>query len=272
MIRDNVDHTIVLMTIGWGSDFNIEEVCNIDEYANHHISHVFQTHSQLHSYINQTKPRPLQHSSAKIKHHHCECASGHKQSQHHPSLQHRLDDTFHTFQNSPVSFICVAARYILIVRRYDILQPILQIFFKSPEMAMQSVPHAPCLPMPFKVLKPGTLYRECSIGTLQVSAPEKLALLNLKTSSSKKGNGKAGEEVLEIPDDGHYGGEVAGRLVWEAYKEALKVWEKENLASEDVREEERKQKQTPHRDHGPEALGVTTIHTITYRSTAAKWR
>ena len=80
-------------------------------------------------------------------------------------------------------------------------------------------------------------------------------LSNLKTSSSKKGNGKAGEEVLEIPDDGDYGGEVAERLVWEAYKEALKVWEKENPASEeDVKwEEERQQKQTHHRDLRPEA-------------------
>ena len=89
---------------------------------------------------------------------------------------------------------------------------------------------------------------------MQVSVPEKLLLLNLKTSSSKKGHRKA-EEVLEIPDDGDYGGEVAGRLVWEAYKEVLKVWERENPESEeDVRwEEERKQKQTHHGDLGPEA-------------------
>ena len=79
---------------------------------------------------------------------------------------------------------------------------------------------------------------------------------------------------MEIPDDGDYGGEVAGRLVWEAYKEVLKVWERENPASEkDVKwEEERKQKQTPHGDHGLEALGITTIRTIAYRSTAAKRR
>ena len=90
-----------------------------------------------------------------------------------------------------------------------------------------------------------------------MSVPEKLALSNLKTSSSKKGHRKAGEEVLEIPDDGDYGGEVAasGRLVLEAYKEVLKVWERENPASEeDVKwEEERKQKQTHHGDLGPEA-------------------
>ena len=54
---------------------------------------------------------------------------------------------------------------------------------------------------------------------------------------------------------GDYGGEVAERLVWEAYKEALKVWEKENpVSEEDVKwEEERQQKQTHHRDLRPEA-------------------
>ncbi|EDR07697.1 uncharacterized protein LACBIDRAFT_298117 [Laccaria bicolor S238N-H82] len=144
---------------------------------------------------------------------------------------------------------------------YIILQPILRIFFKSPERAMQSVLHALFLPTPFKVpvqptqvpdampeevLKPGALYRECAVVTLKVSVPEKLALSDPKVSSESslkgKGKGKAGEEVLEIPDDGEYGGEVAGRLVWEAYEEALKVWEKENPASEQdlKREEERK--------------------------------
>jgi len=124
-------------------------------------------------------------------------------------------------------------------------------------MAMQSVLHALFLLTPFKVpvqptqvpdampeevLKPGAFYRECAVVTLKVSVPEKLALSNPKDSSSKNGEGKAGEEVLEIPDDGEYGGEVAGRLVWESYEEALKVWEKENPASEeDVKmEEERK--------------------------------
>ncbi|EDQ98775.1 uncharacterized protein LACBIDRAFT_296746 [Laccaria bicolor S238N-H82] len=61
---------------------------------------------------------------------------------------------------------------------YIILQPVVRIFFKSPEITMQS-------------------------------------------------------PVLEIPDDGEYGREDAGRLVWEVYEEALKVWEKENTASEE---------------------------------------
>ena len=92
-------------------------------------------------------------------------------------------------------------------------------------MAMQSVLHALFLPTPFKVLvqpiqvpdampeevlKQGALDRECAVVTLQVSVLEKLALLDPKASSSPKG---AGEEALEIPDDGVYGGEVAGRLV-----------------------------------------------------------
>ena len=128
-------------------------------------------------------------------------------------------------------------------------------------MAMQSVLHALFLPTPFtvpvqptqapdampeEVLKPGALYRECAVVTLKVSVPEKLALsADPKASSSKKGKGNAGEEVLEIPDDGEYGGEVAGRFVWESYEEALKVWEKENPKGEEdvMREEERKRKE-----------------------------
>jgi hypothetical protein len=44
-----------------------------------------------------------------------------------------------------------------------------------------------------------------------LSVPEKLALSNPKTSSPRKGKGKGGGEVLEIPDDGEYGGNIAGR-------------------------------------------------------------
>jgi len=32
----------------------------------------------------------------------------------------------------------------------------------------------------------------------------------------------------EVSNDGEYGGELAGRLVWEAYEAGLKVWEREN--------------------------------------------
>ncbi|KIJ91798.1 hypothetical protein K443DRAFT_126136 [Laccaria amethystina LaAM-08-1] len=36
-------------------------------------------------------------------------------------------------------------------------------------------------------------------------------VVNAKTSSPRKGKGKGGGEVLEIPDDGEYGGNIAGR-------------------------------------------------------------
>ena len=41
MINDDVDHTVTLTTTGWGTHFNIEEVHNIDEDANHDIFNIF---------------------------------------------------------------------------------------------------------------------------------------------------------------------------------------------------------------------------------------
>jgi hypothetical protein len=38
-------------------------------------------------------------------------------------------------------------------------------------------------------------------------------------------------DELSLPDDG---GELAGRLVWEAFEEALKTWELENPPKEKV--------------------------------------
>ena len=51
-------------------------------------------------------------------------------------------------------------------------------------------------------------------------------------NKDSKGKSKANEHLLEIPDDGEFGGEAMGRAVWEAYEEALKVWEKEDGAKE----------------------------------------
>lgn len=99
--------------------------------------------------------------------------------------------------------------------------------------------------LPLEVLKPGALYRECAVVQLKVPAPtkeqlEQLRLQDEAKSSKKKGtaNGKAKggkpsasvEEVLDLEQDQEYGGEVAGRLVWEAYEDALKVWEKSSPA------------------------------------------
>lgn len=47
-----------------------------------------------------------------------------------------------------------------------------------------------------------------------------------------KGKSRANEHILDIPDDGEFGGEAMGRAVWEDYEEALKAWEKEKKAKE----------------------------------------
>lgn len=167
---------------------------------------------------------------------------------------------------------------------YLLLQPLLRLATKTPTNAMQTVLHALFLPTPFKhskseeveekegngkpsatsankeppapapkpistlpfeVLKPGALYRECAVVQLKVPPPTDDQLEQLKQqdqakASKKKAsvNGKTAkgagskssapevEEVLDLEQDGEYGGEVAGRLVWEAYEDALKVWEK----------------------------------------------
>jgi hypothetical protein len=88
-----------------------------------------------------------------------------------------LDDTFHAFRKGLVRFISIVARCVLIIRRYVILQPVCQIFFKSPEMAMKSVLLALLLPtpskdpvqptkipdaMPEELLNLGAFYRGCA--------------------------------------------------------------------------------------------------------------
>ena len=61
------------------------------------------------------------------------------------------------------------------------------------------------------------------------------AAAETSTSTYKE---KRREEVIELPDDGEYGGELAGRLVWEAYEAGLKVWESENPRPVEEEEEE----------------------------------
>ncbi|KAG6885091.1 hypothetical protein C0993_005974 [Termitomyces sp. T159_Od127] len=135
--------------------------------------------------------------------------------------------------------------------------PLLRIFTKSPTASVQTVLHALFLPTPYKVLsttatkaatindgtpidasvsdvpeevlKPGALYAECAVVRLAVPTPSETPTSEKK---SQKGKGKELEEVLEIPDDGEYGGEVMGRLVWEAYEDALKAWELANPPKE----------------------------------------
>ncbi|KAJ3511350.1 hypothetical protein NLJ89_g4147 [Agrocybe chaxingu] len=148
---------------------------------------------------------------------------------------------------------------------YLIFQPLLRLFTKSPTAAMQTILHALFLPTPFKVLaeassvtaekkdtksqgpieashlempeevlRPGSLYADCAVVKVKVKIFDELreeehSRQDSKTHSRKaKGRPSLKEEVLEIGDDGEYGGELGGRLVWEACERALKIWEKEN--------------------------------------------
>ena len=93
-----------------------------------------------------------------------------------------------------------------------------------------------------EVLVPGALYADCAvvvnlsvkldnsdIQRMQMNDKVKksggVAETSMSTNKEKRG-GKE-NEVVDY-DDGEYGGELAGRLFWEANEAALKVWEREN--------------------------------------------
>ena len=99
------------------------------------------------------------------------------------------------------------------------------------------------LDIPEEVLVPGALYADCAVvvnltvkldenpdGKQQMQKNDDVKKSGAATESSggSKTNDKRKKEVVELPDDGEYGGELAGRLVWEAYEAGLKFWEKEN--------------------------------------------
>jgi len=120
---------------------------------------------------------------------------------------------------------------------YTLLQPLLRLFIKSPKSALQSVLHALFLPTPFKtiaadkgglpeeILKPGALYRECAVVQLRMPA----LLDTASPLPSEKGKEKAeGGVGGKLADDGEFGGELAGRLIWEAFEKELVEWEKLN--------------------------------------------
>lgn len=190
--------------------------------------------------------------------------------------------------------------YSSLLCRYIVLQPLLRIFTKSPVAAIQTVLHVLYLPTPFKifahtkspktpqgpfdatklelpeeVLRPGALYAECATVKLKVNVPEELIeedkkLRESKTSSEDKhkhkGKGKEKvslqEEVLDIEDDGEYGGELAGRLVWESYERALRDWEKETPPTERDRERERGDKEE--KAKAPEAASSSKDEKVFY--------
>lgn len=79
-----------------------------------------------------------------------------------------------------------------------------------------------------EVAKPGALYRECSVITLSLPPlppnPEATTGRDSKGSQKKKTEDGT-DELLVIEEDGEYGGESIGRVVWEWYEKKLKVWE-----------------------------------------------
>jgi len=87
------------------------------------------------------------------------------------------------------------------------------------------------LEMPQELLRPGALYSNCALVSLRVNVDPELVQQDKEKPNPQpakaKGKGKQDlkEEVLDLEDDGEYGGELAGRLVWETFEQGLKVWE-----------------------------------------------
>ncbi|KAF9486459.1 hypothetical protein BDN70DRAFT_793802 [Pholiota conissans] len=98
-----------------------------------------------------------------------------------------------------------------------------------------------------EMLKPGALYANCAVVKLDVKIPtdvmekdlqeRKEATLNKSKGKGKENDDKSLQEVLDIKDDGEYGGELAGRLIWEEYEGALKIWEQENPGKPEEKKE-----------------------------------
>jgi len=84
--------------------------------------------------------------------------------------------------------------------------------------------------MPEEVLVPGALYADCAVVvhlTVKVDKPDiETQVKDESVEETSLNEEKMRREPIELPDDGEYGGELAGRLVWEAYEAGLKDWEK----------------------------------------------
>ena len=154
--------------------------------------------------------------------------------------------------------------------RYVLLFPIIFVTTKHAKAAVESVLHVLFLPTPLKraiahlnatvnpssssdgsvpkpdersvpeeVLKPGALYRECAVVQLKVFSPPEIDQVRDEKKSKRQNSKKTqdlkasdGEDATTLADDGEFGGEQLGRIVWEWYENRLKVWEAESNAKD----------------------------------------
>jgi len=78
-----------------------------------------------------------------------------------------------------------------------------------------------------EVLRPGALYANCGVVNLDVKLDPAL-LVDLKDKDKDKDKDIGAGSASGLEDDGEYGGEVAGRAVWELFEEKAKEWEHES--------------------------------------------
>ncbi|KJA28517.1 hypothetical protein HYPSUDRAFT_129424 [Hypholoma sublateritium FD-334 SS-4] len=157
-----------------------------------------------------------------------------------------LQPLLRVFTKSPFSGMQTILHALFLPTPFKILQQTTVTSTKPKDKHPESAIDFSTLPMSGEMLLPGALYAECAAVKLNIKITPEMkeddkkyreeAALKRKKDAAKadKGKGKAteesslGEEVLDIPDDGEYGGELAGRLAWEGYEGALKVWEERN--------------------------------------------
>ena len=80
---------------------------------------------------------------------------------------------------------------------------------------------------PEEVLKPGALYRDCSVVRINVRKPD------IHTEEKQEDDG--------VADDGEYGGEKLGRSVWENFEASLKHREKNVVSDKPTTSSENKE-------------------------------